>query len=97
MSWRFAKVIVEDFVELGDMIYDTLVGYGRELAELGEDPVRTRQGIVAACSVMLATFLALLLEEKGEGDLEQVARAVHAKLVRQQPRSAGLPVEANGA
>ena len=44
------------------MIFDTLVNFGRELAELGEDPVRTRQGIVAACSVMLATFLALLLE-----------------------------------
>ena len=30
-------------------------------------------------------FLALLLEEQGEGDLEQVARAVHAKLVRRHP------------
>jgi uncharacterized membrane protein YccC len=62
MRWRFAKTVVEDIAELGDMIVDTLVGYGRELAELGEDPVRTRQGVVAACSVMLATFLALLLE-----------------------------------
>jgi uncharacterized membrane protein YccC len=62
MRWRFAKVVVEDIAEIGDMIYDTLVSFGRELAELGEDPVRTRQGIVAACSVMLATFLALLFE-----------------------------------
>jgi nucleoside triphosphate diphosphatase len=30
-------------------------------------------------------FLALLLEERGAGDLEQVARAVHAKLVRRHP------------
>jgi MazG family protein len=30
-------------------------------------------------------FLALLLEEDGQGDLEQVARAVHAKLVRRHP------------
>ena len=62
MRWRFAKAVVEDIAEIGDMIYDTLVNFGRELAELGEDPVRTRQGIVAACSVILATFLALLLE-----------------------------------
>jgi uncharacterized membrane protein YccC len=62
MRWRFAKAVVSDIAEIGDMIYDTLVNFGRELAELGEDPVRTRQGIVAACSVILATFLALLLE-----------------------------------
>jgi hypothetical protein len=43
------------------------VGYGRRLAELGEDPVRT-QGVVAACSVMLATFLALLLEVSRHGE-----------------------------
>src|SRR5262249_53545863 len=30
-------------------------------------------------------FLALLLEEEGRGDLEGVARAVHAKLVRRHP------------
>jgi len=30
-------------------------------------------------------FLALLLEERGEGDLEAVARLVHAKLVRRHP------------
>jgi uncharacterized membrane protein YccC len=62
MRWRFARTVIEDIAEIGDMIYDTLVNFGRELAELGEHPVRTRQGIVAACSVMLATFLALLLE-----------------------------------
>src|SRR6059058_3699038 len=30
-------------------------------------------------------FLALLLEEQGQGDLEQAARAVHEKLVRRHP------------
>ena len=35
------------------------------------------------------TFLALLLEEQGEGDLEAVARAVHAKLVRRHPHVFG--------
>jgi MazG family protein len=34
-------------------------------------------------------FLALLLEERGEGDLEAVARAVHAKLVRRHPHVFG--------
>ena len=34
-------------------------------------------------------FLSLLLEEQGEGDLEQVARGVHAKLVRRHPHVFG--------
>jgi MazG family protein len=34
-------------------------------------------------------FLALLLEERGEGDLEQAARAVHEKLVRRHPHVFG--------
>src|SRR5256884_4785641 len=41
-------------------------------------------------------FLALLLEEKGAGDLEQVARAVHDKLVRRHPHVFG-EVEARTA
>jgi len=41
-------------------------------------------------------FLALLLEEQDEGDLEQVARAVHAKLVRRHPHVFG-DVEADTA
>jgi MazG family protein len=32
-----------------------------------------------------AVFLALLLEERGEGDLAEVARRIHAKLVRRHP------------
>jgi MazG family protein len=34
-------------------------------------------------------FLSLLLEERGVGDLEQVARAIHAKLVRRHPHVFG--------
>jgi nucleoside triphosphate diphosphatase len=34
-------------------------------------------------------FLALLLEEEGSGSLEEVARAVHAKLVRRHPHVFG--------
>jgi MazG family protein len=34
-------------------------------------------------------FLALLLEEQGSGDLEQVARGVHEKLVRRHPHVFG--------
>src|ERR671934_425896 len=34
-------------------------------------------------------FLALLLEERGEGDLEAVARAIHEKLVRRHPHVFG--------
>jgi MazG family protein len=34
-------------------------------------------------------FLALLLEERGEGDLETVARDLHAKLVRRHPHVFG--------
>jgi MazG family protein len=41
-------------------------------------------------------FLALLLEEKGSSDLEQVARAVHEKLVRRHPHVFG-DVEARTA
>ena len=41
-------------------------------------------------------FLALLLEERGEGNLEAVARAIHAKLVRRHPHVFG-DVEAETA
>jgi MazG family protein len=41
-------------------------------------------------------FLALLLEEQGSGDLEQVARAIHEKLVRRHPHVFG-DVEARTA
>jgi len=59
---HFAGEVRDISVETFDITRDTLVKFGRELAELGEAPDRARQGIVAAGSVMLATFLALLLE-----------------------------------
>jgi uncharacterized membrane protein YccC len=62
MSFRFTREIVETTVETFDIVVDTTQKFFREIGELGEAPDRTRQGIVAACSVMLATFLALLLE-----------------------------------
>ncbi len=62
MMRKFTRAVIDDFAEMVDMIEQTLAGYWRELGELGEDPARTRQGIVAACSVMLATTLALALE-----------------------------------
>ena len=62
MIGHFIREVRDVTVETVDILIDTLVKFGRELGELGEAPDRTRQGIVAACSVMLATFLALLLE-----------------------------------
>ena len=62
MTQSFVRVVLEDFAGGGRMIARTLEGYWQELGELGEDPVRTRQSVVAACSVMLATVLALALE-----------------------------------
>ena len=59
---HFAREVRDIAVETVDIACDTLVKFGRELGELGEAPGRTRQGIVAACSVVLATFLALFLE-----------------------------------
>ena len=59
---RFTQEVLDDLVEIGDMVGQTLGNFWRELGELGLDSARTRQGLVAACSVMLATTLALLLE-----------------------------------
>ena len=62
MKFRhFTREVAEDFAEIGDIVWEALDGYWRELDELGQDPARTRQGLVAACSVMLATTLALAL------------------------------------
>jgi uncharacterized membrane protein YccC len=63
MSLRdFTREVRQDIVEIGGMIAGAVDGYRRELLELGEDPARTRQALVAACSVMLATTLALLFQ-----------------------------------
>jgi uncharacterized membrane protein YccC len=62
MMRHFTKEVGEDLAEIGDMVAQTIEGCRREFGELGQDPIRTRQGIVAACSVMLATTLALALQ-----------------------------------
>lgn len=63
MSLRgFTREVREDVAEIGDMVGQTLKSYWQELCELGENPAQTRQGLVAACSVMLATTLALLFQ-----------------------------------
>ena len=59
---HFVHEVRQVLVETFDIAYDTLARFGRELGELGEAPDRARQGLVAACTVVLATFLALLLE-----------------------------------
>jgi uncharacterized membrane protein YccC len=63
MKWRaFSREVAEDIAEIGDMIGQTLTAFWQELGELGQDPTRTRQGLVAAASVMLATTMALLFQ-----------------------------------
>jgi uncharacterized membrane protein YccC len=62
MKFHFAREVADVAVETFDITVDTLTKFFRELGELGEAPDRTRQGLVAACSVVLATYLALLLE-----------------------------------
>jgi MazG family protein len=65
---------VEEAYEVADA---ALVGDAKELHdELGD-------------LLFQVYFLALLLEERGEGDLESVARDVHAKLVRRHPHVFG--------
>jgi uncharacterized membrane protein YccC len=59
---HFALEVRDIAVETFDIANDTLEKFGRELLELGDAPDRTRQGLVAACAVVLATYLALLLE-----------------------------------
>jgi uncharacterized membrane protein YccC len=58
----FTREVREDLGEFGGIVWQSLDGYWRELGELGQDPVQTKQGVVAACSVMLATSLALLFQ-----------------------------------
>lgn len=72
------RTIVPHTVEEAYEVADAVVsGDARELhGELGD-------------LLFQVYFLSLLLEERGEGDLESVARDVHAKLVRRHPHVFG--------
>jgi len=59
---QFTREVREDVGEIVDVVTDTFGGIGRELAELGDEPGRVRQGLVAAVSVIMATTLALALD-----------------------------------
>src|SRR5438874_4653296 len=80
-----ARTIVPHTVEEAYEVADAALAGDREklLDELGD-------------LLFQVYFLALLLEEEGAGDLEQVARAVHDKLVRRHPHVFGS-VEARTA
>jgi MazG family protein len=65
---------LEEAYEVADAaLADDVVSLGGELGDL----------------LFQVYFLSLLLEEQGEGDLESVARGVHAKLVRRHPHVFG--------
>src|SRR5436305_12628709 len=80
-----ARTIVPHTVEEAYEVADAALAGDREklLDELGD-------------LLFQVYFLALLLEEDGDGDLEQVARRVHEKLVRRHPHVFGS-VEARTA
>ena len=59
---HWLRELVDTAVDTFDIAWDTVVRFLREVSELGAAPDRTRQGLVAALAVMLATYLALLLE-----------------------------------
>jgi nucleoside triphosphate diphosphatase len=56
-------------------------------AALADDPAKLRDEL--GDLLFQVFFLSLLLEEQGEGDLEEVTRAVHDKLVRRHPHVFG--------
>src|SRR6187397_955187 len=56
-------------------------------AALGGDPAKLHDEL--GDLLFQTYFLSLLLSEQGQGDLEEVARAVHAKLVRRHPHVFG--------
>lgn len=62
MKSSFAQGVIDDFAEGRRMVGETLTRFWQELIELGDDPVRNRQGVVAATSVVLSTVVALLME-----------------------------------
>jgi MazG family protein len=56
-------------------------------AALADDPAKLRDEL--GDLLFQVFFLSLLLEEQGEGDLDEVTRAVHDKLVRRHPHVFG--------
>jgi nucleoside triphosphate diphosphatase len=56
-------------------------------AALADDPAKLHDEL--GDLLFQVYFLSLLLEEQGDGDLDSVARAVHAKLVRRHPHVFG--------
>jgi MazG family protein len=56
-------------------------------AALAEDPAKLHDEL--GDLLFQVYFLSLLLEEQGDGDLDSVARSVHAKLVRRHPHVFG--------
>jgi MazG family protein len=56
-------------------------------AALADDPAKLRDEL--GDLLFQVFFLSLLLEEQGQGDLEDVTRAVHEKLVRRHPHVFG--------
>jgi MazG family protein len=56
-------------------------------AALADDPAKLHDEL--GDLLFQVYFLALLLEEQGDGDLDSVARSVHAKLVRRHPHVFG--------
>jgi uncharacterized membrane protein YccC len=59
---QFTREVRQDIGEIVDVVTATFGAIGRELAELGDEPARVRQGLVAAVSTILATTMALALE-----------------------------------
>jgi MazG family protein len=73
-----AKTIVPHTVEEAYEVAD---------AALADDPAKLHDEL--GDLLFQAYFLSLLLSERGQGDLESVARAIHAKLVARHPHVFG--------
>ncbi len=59
---RYGKAVVEDFREGARLLDRTLIGFWRELADIGSRPAQSRMGAVAAVSVILTTTVALAMQ-----------------------------------
>lgn len=59
---RYGRAVVEDFREGARLLDRTLIGFWRELADIGRRPAQSRMGTVAAVSVILTTVVALAMQ-----------------------------------